>query len=210
MGPRRRSYTTGRGHRRCSGVQCRVHVHIQALRCRLSASSLQRRRVVRAGAAAPHRPVRRGRACRVPKISNGCRGCREPRPRHERAAAWSDRHRFSMRTSTSEMEGGDHRARRSAAARARPHRKRRTGTEMPAEAYRRLTFTPQLSLNFGTGDGWSYISGGLGPSIWSIVPDGAQPLPADDERLRHLQLRRRRAAGSRRRTLPCTSTSASM
>jgi len=53
------------------------------------------------------------------------------------------------------------------------------------EVRERLTvFTPQLSLNFGSGDGWSYISGGIGPSIWSIVPDGAQPLPADEERLR--------------------------
>jgi hypothetical protein len=24
------------------------------------------------------------------------------------------------------------------------------------------TITPQLSFNFGTGNGWSYISGGLG------------------------------------------------
>jgi hypothetical protein len=48
----------------------------------------------------------------------------------------------------------------------------------------RLTsFTPQLSLNFGTGNGWSYISGGVGPSIWSIVPDGSSHQPADDERL---------------------------
>jgi hypothetical protein len=42
---------------------------------------------------------------------------------------------------------------------------------------------PDLSLNFGTGDGWSYLSGGIGRSIWSIVPDGAQPLDADRERL---------------------------
>jgi len=48
----------------------------------------------------------------------------------------------------------------------------------------RLTsFTPQLSLNFGTGDGWSYISGGLGPSIWSVVPDGRPSQAADEERL---------------------------
>ena len=46
------------------------------------------------------------------------------------------------------------------------------------------SFTPQLSFNFGTGDGWSYISGGIGRSIWSIVPEGAQPQPADEERLK--------------------------
>lgn len=42
---------------------------------------------------------------------------------------------------------------------------------------------PELSFNFGTGDGWSYLSGGIGRSTWSIVPDGAQPLNADRERL---------------------------
>jgi hypothetical protein len=44
-------------------------------------------------------------------------------------------------------------------------------------------FTPQLSFNFGTGDGWSYISGGIGSSVWSTVPDGQPPLPGDEERL---------------------------
>ena len=47
------------------------------------------------------------------------------------------------------------------------------------------TFTSllsELSLNFGNGDGWSYLSGGIGSSKWSIVPDGAVPLPVDDER----------------------------
>jgi hypothetical protein len=43
--------------------------------------------------------------------------------------------------------------------------------------------TPQLSFNFGTGDGWSYISGGIGTSVWSTVPDGQPPLPGDEERL---------------------------
>jgi hypothetical protein len=46
------------------------------------------------------------------------------------------------------------------------------------------SFTPQLSLNFGTGHGWSYLSGGIGPARWSIVPDGAEPSPADEEQLR--------------------------
>ena len=48
------------------------------------------------------------------------------------------------------------------------------------------TMSPQLSLNFGTGDGWSYLSGGVGPSWWSIVPDGAAEAPADADRLRAL------------------------
>ena len=46
------------------------------------------------------------------------------------------------------------------------------------------TLAPQLSFNFGSGNGWSYISGGIGRSIWSIVPDGLDPLPADQERLK--------------------------
>lgn len=45
------------------------------------------------------------------------------------------------------------------------------------------SIAPQISFNFGTGDGWSYISGGIGPSIWSVVADGAQPLPVDEDRL---------------------------
>jgi hypothetical protein len=42
----------------------------------------------------------------------------------------------------------------------------------------------QLSLNFGNGFGWSYLSGGIGISTWAVVPDGYDPLPADNERLK--------------------------
>jgi hypothetical protein len=42
---------------------------------------------------------------------------------------------------------------------------------------------PVLSFNFGTGKGWSYLSGGIGQSTWFIVPAGSDPLPADRERL---------------------------
>jgi hypothetical protein len=42
---------------------------------------------------------------------------------------------------------------------------------------------PQLSFNFGSGTGWSYLSGGIGRSVWQIVPDGAEPQGADQERL---------------------------
>jgi len=42
---------------------------------------------------------------------------------------------------------------------------------------------PELSFNFGTGKGWSYLSGGIGRSTWFIVPDGVQSLPADHEGL---------------------------
>lgn len=43
--------------------------------------------------------------------------------------------------------------------------------------------SPQLSLNFGSGNGWSYLSAGLAPGTWSIVPDGAAPAPPDVERV---------------------------
>ena len=45
-------------------------------------------------------------------------------------------------------------------------------------------FGPQISLNFGTGAGWSYLSGGINASTWSIVADGSAPQPPDDERLK--------------------------
>lgn len=44
--------------------------------------------------------------------------------------------------------------------------------------------TPQLSLNFGDGDGWSYVSGGLGPGQRILVQDGASLSAVDEERLR--------------------------
>ena len=43
---------------------------------------------------------------------------------------------------------------------------------------------PQLTFNFGDGEGWSYISGGIGTSTWSVVRDGSAALPPDTERLK--------------------------
>jgi hypothetical protein len=43
-----------------------------------------------------------------------------------------------------------------------------------------ISLAPQLSINFGSGDGWSYISGGIGVSRLSMVPDGGQPQTADE------------------------------
>jgi len=48
------------------------------------------------------------------------------------------------------------------------------------------TLSPQLSFNFAGKNGWSYISGGIGRSIWSVVPDGEEPQAADRERIRTL------------------------
>ncbi|MBQ00119.1 MAG: hypothetical protein CL477_05505 [Acidobacteria bacterium] len=39
-----------------------------------------------------------------------------------------------------------------------------------------MAISPQLSFNFGHGDGWSYLSGGLGTSRLSVfVDDGTEP-----------------------------------
>jgi outer membrane protein with beta-barrel domain len=47
-----------------------------------------------------------------------------------------------------------------------------------------VTASPQISFNFGNGNGWSYLTGGIGPSVWQIVPDGSEPSAADEERIR--------------------------
>lgn len=68
-------------------------------------------------------------------------------------------------------------------------RARRSAPQLSAEEFGRATtaqFThvaPEISFNFGDGDGWSYISGGIGPGTWAIVPDGTSAGPADTERL---------------------------
>src|SRR5262249_41020145 len=46
------------------------------------------------------------------------------------------------------------------------------------------SIAPQLSMNFGSGTGWSYLSAGIGRSVWSIVPDDGQPLETDEESIR--------------------------
>lgn len=46
------------------------------------------------------------------------------------------------------------------------------------------SFAPQVSVNFGSGAGWSYLSGGLGLSVWSTVPGTEQATPADEAHLK--------------------------
>ncbi len=46
------------------------------------------------------------------------------------------------------------------------------------------SIAPQLSFNFGNGNGWSYLSGGLGQSTWAIVPEGQENYPPDSEPLK--------------------------
>jgi hypothetical protein len=57
------------------------------------------------------------------------------------------------------------------------------GVLRPAEE-KFLSAAPQLSFNFGTGHGWSYLSGGVGVSQWSVIPEGQEPLLADTARLK--------------------------
>ncbi len=47
----------------------------------------------------------------------------------------------------------------------------------------RASFSPQLSFNFGNGDGWSYVTAGIGATTWSLVPDGSAPFAIDESRL---------------------------
>jgi hypothetical protein len=46
------------------------------------------------------------------------------------------------------------------------------------------TIAPQLSFNFGTGNGWSYLSGGLGRSTWGLKVQGDQDAFADTDPLK--------------------------
>ena len=57
-----------------------------------------------------------------------------------------------------------------------------TGLRPAEEVFR--TIQPQLSFNFGNGNGWSYLSGGIGGSTWAIVPEGQENYPPDSERLK--------------------------
>jgi hypothetical protein len=41
----------------------------------------------------------------------------------------------------------------------------------------------QVSFNFGSGQGWSYLSGGIGRSRWSVHPSGQAETSADTESL---------------------------
>src|SRR5262245_41747074 len=59
-----------------------------------------------------------------------------------------------------------------------------TNAGLSATEEKFLTAAPQLSFNFGSGNGWSYLSGGIGLSQWSLLPIGAEPLPQDTERLK--------------------------
>lgn len=48
------------------------------------------------------------------------------------------------------------------------------------------SLSPQLSLNFGNGSGWSYLSVGLGQSTWSLATDELVDYPPNSAKLKTL------------------------
>jgi hypothetical protein len=48
------------------------------------------------------------------------------------------------------------------------------------------TLSPQLSLNFGNGSGWSYLSVGLGQTTWSLEPSDLGEYPPNSDKLKTL------------------------
>jgi hypothetical protein len=42
-------------------------------------------------------------------------------------------------------------------------------------------FSPQISLNFGGATGWSYLSFGIGRTLWSVIPEGGTPSALDED-----------------------------
>jgi hypothetical protein len=70
-----------------------------------------------------------------------------------------------------------------ALSRARKSPPNGVATLRPSEE-RFRSIAPQLSFNFGTGQGWSYLSGGLGQSTWAITPVGQENYPPDSEKLK--------------------------
>jgi hypothetical protein len=59
-------------------------------------------------------------------------------------------------------------------------------TPLIATEERITSISPQLSLNFGNGSGWSYLSAGLGTTQWSLQPDGVVEYLANSDRLKTL------------------------
>ena len=59
-------------------------------------------------------------------------------------------------------------------------------TPLRAAEERITSLSPQLSLNFGNGSGWSYLSVGLGRTTWSIAPADLVDYPPNSDKLKTL------------------------
>jgi hypothetical protein len=46
------------------------------------------------------------------------------------------------------------------------------------------SYSPQVSLNFGNGSGWSYLSVGLGQTTWSLATDDLIDYPPNSDKLK--------------------------
>jgi hypothetical protein len=60
------------------------------------------------------------------------------------------------------------------------------GTALRASEERFTSLSPQLSLNFGNGSGWSYLSAGLGQATWSLATDDLGEYPPNSDKLKTL------------------------
>lgn len=59
-------------------------------------------------------------------------------------------------------------------------------TPLRAVEERITSLSPQLSLNFGNGSGWSYLSAGLGQTTWYVEPADLGEYPPNSDRLKTL------------------------
>jgi hypothetical protein len=69
---------------------------------------------------------------------------------------------------------------------ARAHQGQDASSGLRPVTERFTDVAPEISLNFGTGAGWSYLSGGISAARWSVATDGsgAAALPPDEQRLK--------------------------
>ena len=59
-------------------------------------------------------------------------------------------------------------------------------TPLRASEERITSLAPQLSLNFGNGSGWSYLSAGLGQTTWALATEDLRDYPPNSDRLKTL------------------------
>jgi len=59
-------------------------------------------------------------------------------------------------------------------------------TPLRAAEERITSLSPQLSLKFGNGSGWSYLSAGLGTTTWYLATDDLGEYPPNSDRLKTL------------------------
>jgi hypothetical protein len=60
------------------------------------------------------------------------------------------------------------------------------GRPLRSAVERFTSLSPQLSLNFGNGSGWSYLSAGLGQTTWSLATDDLGEYPPNSDKLKTL------------------------